>query len=173
MNYQRMATAINPNTTNPSNMKTTKTPTKEMQRKYMEALRTMSSKKGFFSAKDVLTSHGLSVAATTHLVKQGWLKPLKRKGCQWIGPKPRTEEELFRMATIVRQAYKGYQREYYRKVKGVVEKVVEQPAAVVNSSASTLGTVNPAFVSVKVPRKQAARKAREVSVLWGLFKVKY
>jgi hypothetical protein len=151
------------------NTKTQPTMNASKQRDYMEALRALVNSTGKVSLRQLASDHKVSQFWTPALQKLGWVSTSKGRhgGSRWIGPKPRTEDELFKMATLLRESMVPFMTT--RKAE---EPKVEQPVSG-EQRRSQVATVNAPVKIVKSPVKPAVKRTaprREVSILWGMVK---
>lgn len=126
------------------------------QRRYMEALRVMASTKGPFAFTTLRATHRISDVRGI-LKKLGWLDVMHGRKSSWTGPIPKTEEDLFRMATIVRQA----NADHHVSARKAKEATMVAAVAPKKSMAAP----------VRSPSTPVKRREKSLSILWGLVKI--
>lgn len=129
------------------------------QRRYMEALRVMASTKGPFAFTTLRATHRISDVRGI-LKKLGWLNVMHGRKSSWTGPIPKTEEDLFRMATIVRQANTDHNvsARKAKQAKAIATVMPKKPAMAVP-------------VRSPLPSTPVKRREKSLSILWGLVKI--
>lgn len=123
------------------------------QRRYMDFIQEATNKKEF-SVAVLRQKHRIS-QPNAQLIHLGWVDPGapgRGNRSKWIGPKPKTNDELFRMAKILRDEVSAYNKAKNDKqlVKNKQE-VAPMP---------------------KKPRaKKVASKKPRFQILWGLITI--
>jgi hypothetical protein len=88
-------------------------------RRYMEAVREMSNARRF-NGKAVIQKYRLSHSTSSALKKFGYTERLDRSTV-WVGPRPRTEDELRAMAVAIRGVCNELVRVSAQQKKGTVK----------------------------------------------------
>lgn len=89
-----------------------------LQRRYMEAIRELAKAWKVSSVASVAQKHKLAPSMHPALKTLRWTEAAgtgKRSGTKWIGPVPKSEEELLRMAHVLRCTCDDYIRDHTRK----------------------------------------------------------
>lgn len=95
---------------------------KDRQRKLMQAIREMAHKNKKFFIQTIIAKYGVWSSVGACCREMGWLASNgadKKSGVKWVGPIPHSEEELFRMATLLRTAMTDYNNAASRKSRNL------------------------------------------------------
>ena len=134
---------------------------KELPRKYMEVIRDVSQTKGNLYLQSIRAKHHSSQLGGI-MRKLGWIKGTG-PWSKWIGPMPRTEEELLRMANIFIAELRT--KNALRNNPTYSGHRIPTPSVGVNGHAQP-----PIVHQAMQPAPSPA--PFEVSILWGLFTFK-
>ena len=134
---------------------------KTLIRKYMEALREATQSKDL-SFEELRLKHN-TVHLRPLLRGLGWVSK-DRYSSKWIGPHPKSEEELLRMTNVFLAELRADGKRKRKRKRKTSESPVKTVTPPVPPAPTTYQA--PVTPQKKVPAK---RKQSEISILWGLF----
>jgi hypothetical protein len=145
--------------------------------RYAIAIHEMSSAKGLFSTEGISTKNNISNVLPA-LKQLKWAVPQRRGrygGTVWVGPRPKDNQELMRMAETVQRVTLDLIREDHRRH---IEKKAAKPATPKAPQKAVEASRNAFYKEIakvvppqptNIQPKPQRHTSKRISILWGLF----
>ncbi len=122
----------------------------------MELIREMSATRKQFNAYNLSVKHGTQAPGVA-MKSLGWVRNSKGRGTLWVGPRPKTEEELLRMAHLWIDVETGIRKAKYVKAKkeneqSTINKIKKSTTGIQRCDIFAHSTTNPLKVTVPIVR---------------------